>query len=201
MDEELTKYVPLHGDRLRIRKFLRDRETSKKRGRRSTLFQVLREKIESRESSGSTDGEGSSKGKDMRESNRRFGNKNAEKERRRIELGWIHKCGSKSVQIRSKKGGGTRKLTLSKDATKKDLLDMGKMLFFPNGQSSKGSQNDFEFDVWDYQDRSMDENSTVGQMYKDTNMSILRCYLASIENEDDGASPQLSGDMDTDSLP
>lgn len=78
---------------------------------------------------------------------------------------------------------------------------MGEMLFFPNGQSSKGSQNDFEFDVWDYQDRSMDENSTVGQMYKDTNMSILRCYLASIENEDDGASPQLSGDMDTDSLP
>lgn len=150
---------------------------------------------------GSTDGEGSSKGKDMRESNRRFGNKNAEKDRRRIELGWIHKCGSKSVQIRSKKGGGTRKLTLSKDATKKDLLDMGKMLFFPNGHSSKGSQNDYEFDVWDYQDRSMDENSTVGQMYKDTNMSILRFYLASIENEDDGASPQLSGDMDTDSLP
>lgn len=42
----------------------------------------------------------------MRELNRRFGNKNVEKERRRIELGWIYKCGSKSVQIRSKKGGG-----------------------------------------------------------------------------------------------
>lgn len=107
-DEKLTKYVPLHGDRLRIRKFLRDRETSKKRGRRSILFQFLREKIETREYTGSTDGdgEGSSKEKDMRESNRRFVNKNAEKERRRIELGWIHKCGSKSVQIRSKKGGG-----------------------------------------------------------------------------------------------
>lgn len=50
---------------------------------------------------------------------------------------------------------------------------MGKMLFFPNGDSSKGSQNDFEVDVWDYQERSMDENSTVGQMYKDTTMSIL----------------------------
>lgn len=104
----------------------------------------------------------------------------------------------KVFRLEAKREG---KLTQSKDATKKDLLDMGKMLFFPNGQSSKGSQNDFEFDVWDYQDRSMDENSTVGQMYKDTNMSILRCYLASIENEDDGASPQLSGDMDTDSLP
>lgn len=65
-------------------------------------------------------------------------------------MGWIHKCGSKSIQIRSKKGGGTRKLTLSKDATtRKDLLDMGKMLFFLNGESSKGSQNDFEFEVWD----------------------------------------------------
>lgn len=50
---------------------------------------------------------------------------------------------------------------------------MGKMLFFPNGESSKCSQNDFEFDVWDYQDRSMNEHATVGQMYKDTTMSIL----------------------------
>lgn len=46
---------------------------------------------------GLIDGEGSSKGKDMRELNRRFGNKNVEKDRRRIELGWIYKCGSKSV--------------------------------------------------------------------------------------------------------
>lgn len=125
LDEELTKYVPLHGDRLRIRKFLRDRETSKKRGRRSTLFQVLREKIESRESSGSTDGEGSSKERDMRESNRRFGNKNAEKERTRIELGWIHKCGSKSVQIRSKKGGEDTKIDSKQRRNKKRSVRYG----------------------------------------------------------------------------
>lgn len=79
---------------------------------------------------------------------------------------------------------------------------MGKMLFFPNGESSKCSLNDFEFDVWDYQDRIMNEHATVGQMYKDTfYMSILRFYLASIENKEDGASPQLSSDMDIDSLP
>lgn len=66
---------------------------------------------------------------------------------------------------------------------------MGETLFFPNGESSKGSQNDFKFDVQDCQDRSMDESATVGQMYKDTNMSIFRFNLASIENEEDGASP------------
>lgn len=106
----------------------------------------------------------------------------------------------KVFRLEAKREGDT-KIDSKQRRNKKDLLDMGKMLFFPNGQSSKGSQNDFEFDVWDYQDRRMDENSTVGQMYKDTNMSILRFYLASIENEDDGTSPQLSGDMDTDSLP
>lgn len=45
-------------------------------------------------------------------------------------------------------------------------------------------------------------DATVGKMYKDTfYMCILRFYLVSIENEEDGASPQLSDDMDTDSLP
>jgi len=201
-DEELSKYIPLHGERLRIRKYLRDRVSSKNRGKRSSLLQVLREKIETREHREATDGESSySKEKEMRESNRRFGNKNAEKERRRIELGWIHKTSGKSIQIRSKKGGGTRKLTLNKEATKKDLLEIGKRLFFPNGESSKGNQSNFQFDVWDYQDRSMGESSTVGQMYKDTKMPILRFYLASIEPEEDIVSQLLGDDMDTDSLP
>lgn len=47
----------------------------------------------------------------------------------------------------------------------------------------------------------MDDSATVGQMYKDTNMSILRFYLAWIENEEDNTSSQRSGDMDTNSLP
>lgn len=34
-------------------------------------------------------------------------------------------------------------------------------------------------------------------MFKDTNMFILRFYLALIENEEDNASPQLSSDMNT----
>lgn len=105
-DEELTKYVPLHGDRLRIRKFLRDRETSKKRGRRSTLFQVLREKIESRESSGSTDGEGSSKGKDMRESNRRFGNKIAGKREEESSWDGYTNVAVKVFRLEAKREGG-----------------------------------------------------------------------------------------------
>ena len=50
----------------------------------------------------------------MRESNRL--NRNAEKEKQKVEIRWIHKTGNKSFQIRSKKGGRTRKLTMKKDA-------------------------------------------------------------------------------------
>lgn len=68
----------------------------------------------------------------------------------------------KVFRLEAKKEGDTKIDSKQRRNKKKNLLDMGKMLFFPNGDSSKGSQNDFEVDVWDYQERSMDENSTVG---------------------------------------
>ena len=41
----------------------------------------------------------------MRESNKRVGNKNAEKEERVIELGWIDKTLNKSTQMYKRQGG------------------------------------------------------------------------------------------------
>lgn len=75
---------------------------------------------------------------------------NMPKKRQRIELKWLHKSGCKSLQ-RTKKGGGTRDLldigemllrTLRKDVEICQLL--GKCFYFPNGQSSKGNQSDFQ---------------------------------------------------------
>lgn len=62
------------------------------------------------------------------------------------------------------------------------------------------SDPDFQFDVWDNQNGSKNEIATVGTLYKDTIMSILRFYLASEENEDDNASSQFGNTMETDSL-
>lgn len=63
-----------------------------------------------------------------------LGNKNASKDTRRIELGWIHN----KRQVRTKCGGGTRKVVVPKKAGYEDLLKLGKELFFPAGQSKKG---------------------------------------------------------------
>ncbi|XP_033727554.1 uncharacterized protein LOC117316877 [Pecten maximus] len=180
-DEELSKYIPLHGERLRVRKYLRDQTSTKTGGKRSSLLKVLREKIEGRRNQKGTNNVTQEEREDMRESNRRFGNRNAEKDTRKLEIGWIHKTDGKSFQVRSKKGGGTRRLTLRKETNKQTLLEEGKKLFFPNGVSQHGREHEFDFDVWDYQDRSMDEGTTIGDMYKSTKMPVLRFYLASIK--------------------
>ena len=98
------------------------------RSENSNLLDVLQQKIETRRrdprsGSAETDIFGYSQTSldTIRESYRRMGNRNAEKEKRKVEKGWIHKTGNKSVQLRSKKGGGIRKLRMKKDATKKDF--------------------------------------------------------------------------------
>ena len=207
-DVELSEYIPLHGERLRVRKFLRERSKSKNNTKRSNLLDVLRQKIETRRRdprSGSAEtgisGYSQTSFDTMRESNRRMGNRNAEKEKRKVEIGWIHKTGNKSVQVRSKKGGGTRKLTMKKDATKKDLFEEGLSLFFPGGISSQGRADDLSFDLWDYQDKSMDESKTIGEMYRETKLPVLRFYLASIERNENILSNDLEMSIETESLP
>lgn len=157
-DDELAKYMPLHGERLRVRQYVRSHNTPKNRGKHTSLLKILREKIETkrnptRESNRKSD----VTDEDMRESKKRFGNRNAAKEKRKVKLGWIHRTSERSIQVRSKKGGGTRKLTLRKDTNKQALLQEGKKLFFPNGRSPHGSLHEFDFDICGYQDRSMDE--------------------------------------------
>ena len=69
------------------------------------------------------------------------------------------------------KGGGTRKLTMKKDATKRVLLEEGLSLFFPGGISSQCRPDDLSFDLWDYQDKSLDESKTIGEMFRETKLS------------------------------
>ncbi|KAL3866620.1 hypothetical protein ACJMK2_043904 [Sinanodonta woodiana] len=53
-------------------------------------------------------------------------NRNAFKENRKVELGWIHN----GKQVRTAKGGGTRKIELPRNSRKEE--DIAKTLFFPN---------------------------------------------------------------------
>ena len=104
---------------------------------------------------------------------RQLGNRNAQKQTRKIELGWIHL----GVQVRLRKGGGKRKINIKKDATKKDMIKEGIQLFFPHGESPKGPVSEFVCDVKDFSSRSISEDKTVREMYNATKIPLLRFYF------------------------
>ena len=86
---------------------------------------------------------------------------------RNVEIGWFHNDGKAAKQVRTKQGGGTRKIQLPVDAGIKDILQEGKKLFFPDGISTKGSESDFEFEVWDFKQNCLNNDTceSIGTMY------------------------------------
>ncbi|XP_061621361.1 uncharacterized protein LOC133473909 [Phyllopteryx taeniolatus] len=101
-------------------------------------------------------------------------NKWAEKLTRKVELGWIRE----GKQIRKRKGWGTRTLGVSKESKKADMLQYAKDIFFPNGKSRFGRCEAFSCDILDYQEEAvLDEDITIGDLYKVRRMGVLQFYL------------------------
>lgn len=92
-------------------------------------------------------------------------------------------------QVRAKRGGGTRKLSVSKDAHKKQLIQEAVHLFFPNGRNSLGSLTDFELGLTNYQEVPLDEVTTVGKLYQETKRPLLRFYLTTQTKEHNNRAP------------
>lgn len=107
------------------------------------------------------------------------------KSERKIEIGWLHfsEKEERYTQVRTRNGGGSRKVLFPKDGKKADILSKGKSLFFPNGISPKGKVDDFEFEVMDFKENSLDDDETVGDIYDKTMLTTLRFYIATKKKE------------------
>ncbi|KAL3854256.1 hypothetical protein ACJMK2_013574 [Sinanodonta woodiana] len=66
-------------------------------------------------------------------------NRNAFKENRKLELGWIHN----GKHVRTAKGGVTRKIELPSNSRKEEVLDKAKTFFPPTNHAPLGSIVDF----------------------------------------------------------
>ena len=174
-DDDLSSYIPHHGDRIRLRSRLRKQE--KPQEKKNKLLTILQQKLELAQKKKSPHNTVSEE-EEMRNPHRPFGNRNAVKQNRLIEIGWIHKTSQRSIQVRVNKGGGTRKLEVSKTVIKENIIEKAISLFFPNGMSAKGPTSDFNFDLWDFADRTIAPDITVADMYESTKMPILRFYLS-----------------------
>ncbi|VEN64120.1 unnamed protein product, partial [Callosobruchus maculatus] len=164
--EELSQFIPKLGDRIAIKNFckeIRDENKSKK-----GLIDRLRSRMintkKRRQTSDSSDEENKTK-------NQMF-EKNTKKTRQ-IEIGWIHQ----GKQVRTKLGGGTRKTDVPKTARKNDILKIGKDLFFPNNQSTKGPLDNFLVDLKDFKMNTVDSDCDVEEIYRVTKLSRLRFYF------------------------
>lgn len=180
-DQELAQYLPHHGDRLAIGQFCKHSATKNKtENRKQTLFDTLRKKLKLgvTDHKATVDLDSEKKTRHVLRKEKMIGNDNAKKDKRRVDMGWIVKEENSAKQVRTRLGGGTRKLIVSKELTKCDLIKEGKQLFFLHGMSQKGSELDFDFDIWDFAENPIEDNVSVNELYDISKLSTLRLYLA-----------------------
>ncbi|KAB0800572.1 hypothetical protein PPYR_06312 [Photinus pyralis] len=170
-DTELKTFLPAYGHRKLVREFclMRAPSTSKQEASKQSLLEKIRSQIF----------RGNKNDEESVVHTKKKIKYNSEKSTRNIEMGWLHEDGNKIVQVRSKKGGGTRKLTVEKSAMKQELIEAAQKVFFPNGFSPKGNIEDFDFDLLDFKHNEYPPDISISQILNSTKVKVLRFYLKS----------------------
>lgn len=170
-DEQMNKYISTYGDRLAVMTYCRQSQLNT-----STNKEILLEKLRSKMLVSK-----SKKQVTKSQTMARQGNKAGEKSSRRVEIGWLHFNENRLYQVRTKCGGGTRQVVVEKGTTVGQILQMGKDLFFPQNISTKGRAEDFTFDICDFKRKKLSQDSTVGYLYEETRLKIIRFYICTKE--------------------
>lgn len=178
-DEQMTKYITSYGDRVAFVSFCE--QTQCHSSNKDALLQRLRDKIGARKMKSKTKGSLSGTPGESQNAMARPRNTAGEKTSRKVEIGWLHFGSNGYSQVRTSNGGGTRHATLAKTTTVAEIMELGKNLFFPDGHSTKGPAEDFAFDICDFKMNKIHLDNTIGQMYEQTKLKILRFYIRTKE--------------------
>ena len=210
-DDQLKKDLNLSklGERLLLRAFCKrrsnldnttDREEESKEARKRRLLQELEKKrkakVQSKESVAHT-------GK------RAVTYKNT-KVTRKVDLAWLHKINGNMKLVRQKDGGGTRVVDIPKSATKADVIEMAKNLFFNDGKCIFGRLEQLRFDLLTFNKELIstiplgdkDVPFTVQAYIDNFKLSKIRLYLYTEvkEDEDEDSDDLLESDSDQDNF-
>ena len=93
-------------------------------------------------------------------------------------------------------GGGVRKVSVGKDCKDDQLLSLATNLFFPNGMSKLGQLCEFSCKMLDFCQQPLKPDMTVGEMYSETKLPMLRFHLHTAPTDatylsDDDSLPDL----------
>ena len=104
---------------------------------------------------------------------------------RRLQIGWMNYCTETRLykQVRTPNGGGTRHMVVASTVSMLELEETVKTLFFPDGVSRKGKEQNFLFHVTDFCCNKISPETTVSQLYEKTHLKLLRLYLASKQKD------------------
>ncbi|KAL4001480.1 Fc receptor-like protein [Sarotherodon galilaeus] len=171
---QMAQYISTYGDRVAVQSFCQQTKYSTDK---ETLLQNLRDKIEAWKVRSCNITIPQSKTKGVLCGSSGVFHKQAEKTCRKIEIGWLHLSSNEYRQVRTRNGGGTRHATVEKTTTVAKILEMGKVLFFPDGNSPKGRVEDFVIDVCDFKRNPIPLDDTVGKLYEQTKLKLVRFYI------------------------
>lgn len=187
-DEQLKTYFPSYGDRLAILGFCRQKASYRNdpNNRKLKLFERLKSKLSKK-----------CKCDDSVTTSQQHKIKNAQKTMRKVELGWMHYDAESDLfrQVRTRKGVGTRKVDVSKESKKPDLIQQAVKLFFADGKSTEGDITEFQVDLKAYKEMSVDEDVTVGKLYAETKLPLLRFCLTTKKKSSLGSHVQQEIDV------
>ncbi|XP_031153067.1 uncharacterized protein si:ch73-30l9.1 [Sander lucioperca] len=167
-DDQLMKYVPKIGEYCRTEVAALEGTTTTISKATESLMKKIKERQASKRSHGDDHSENLS------------GNSNALKMECVFQMGLFEEVWAKNVQVKEKRGGGTRHLK-ALTSTMAQLMEIGKELFFPNGKSKIGNVNDFEFRIQDFTEDELDPLTTLGEQYEKRKVRMLRLYLSCIK--------------------
>ncbi|XP_055076722.2 uncharacterized protein [Misgurnus anguillicaudatus] len=171
-DEQLLRIVPRFGDRIAIRQYCK-REVAALEGNSTTLSKAtenLMSKLQEKRAFKRKHGDNRSE--------KLSGNSNAQKTERSYQMGLFEEIRGSFIQIKEKRGGGTRHLKALKSATMAELLESGKELFFPNGKNKLGDITEFELKLRDFTEEELHPQTTLGEQYELRKVKMLRLYLS-----------------------
>ncbi|KAA0718503.1 hypothetical protein E1301_Tti013083 [Triplophysa tibetana] len=183
-DEQMRSFLPSYGDRLAVMGYCR-RQESEPTHRKSKLFERLKSKLHKRQRT------------DNSETDQQTTTKKTVQRQRKVEIGWMHHDGEGFVQMRTKKRRWNKKAECAKRLGKKELIEEAILLFFQNGKNAHGTISEFEVDLMNYQEMSLDENSTVAELYDASKLTMIRFYLTTRKRGMDAVEEISDTDADT----
>ena len=127
---------------------------------------------------------------------------------RKVDLAWLHKTNDNVKLVRLKDGGGTRIVDIQKSATKADVIEIARNLFFSDGNCIFGPMEQLRFDLLTFNKESIstirvddkDVPFTVQAYIDHFKLSKIKLYLYTEikEDEDEQSDDLFESDSDQD---